>query len=159
MDFYDLNINSSTGKEIAFSDLKGKVVLVVNTATQCGLTPQFVGLEKLYQDYKDRGFVIVGAPCNQFGGQEPLNNEVMAETCQLNYGVTFPLTEKIKVNGKETHPVFDYLKGELKGLLGKKIKWNFTKFLIDKEGNPIKRYGPTTLPEDIASDIEDLLDS
>ena len=159
MDFYDLNIKSSTGKEIAFSDLKGKVVLVVNTATKCGLTPQFVGLEKLYQDYKDRGFVIVGSPCNQFGGQEPLNNEVMAETCQLNYGVTFPLTEKIKVNGKETHPVFDYLKGELTGLLGKKIKWNFTKFLIDREGNPIKRYGPTTLPADIASDIEDLLDS
>ena len=159
MDFYDLNIKSSAGKEIAFSDLKGKVVLVVNTATQCGLTPQFVGLEKLYQDYKERGFVIIGSPCNQFGGQEPLNNEVMAETCQLNYGVTFPLTEKIKVNGKETHPVFDYLKGELTGLLGKKIKWNFTKFLIDREGNPIKRYGPTTLPADIASDIEDLLDS
>lgn len=157
MDFYDLNINSPSGKTISMQDFKGKVVLIVNTATQCGLTPQFKGLEKLHLAYKDKGLVIIGTPCNQFGGQEPLNNEEMAETCLINHGVTFQLTEKIKVNGPDTHPLFKYLKGELKSLLGSAIKWNFTKFLIDKEGNPFKRYQPTTLPSKIEADIQKLL--
>ncbi len=136
---------------------KGKVVLIVNTATQCGLTPQFDGLEKLHQTFKDDGLVIIGTPCNQFGGQEPLQNEEMTEVCRINHGVTFQLTEKIKVNGPDTHPLYEYLKDELGSLLGKGIKWNFTKFLIDKDGKPYKRYAPTTIPALIKSDIKKLL--
>ncbi|MEM9544574.1 MAG: glutathione peroxidase [Bacteroidota bacterium] len=157
MDFYTHEINSPSGDTISMEDFKGKVVLIVNTATQCGLTPQFDGLEKLHQDFKDDGLVIIGTPCNQFGGQEPLQNEEMTEVCRINHGVTFQLTEKIKVNGPDTHPLYGYLKGELGSLLGKNIKWNFTKFLIDKEGRPYKRYAPTTKPAKIESDIKKLL--
>ena len=158
MDFYSQEIKSSTGETISMQDYKGKVVLVVNTATQCGLTPQFNGLEKLNLAYKDKGLVIIGTPCNQFGGQEPLDNEEMAETCLINHGVTFQLTEKIKVNGSNTHPLFKYLKKEFSSILGSKIKWNFTKFLITRDGSPYKRYAPTTIPSKIESDIRKLLD-
>ena len=157
MDFYSLDINSPSGQTISMQDFEGKVVLVVNTATQCGLTPQFDGLEKLHQTYKDQGLIVLGTPCNQFGGQEPLKNEEMTETCKINHGVTFQLTEKIKVNGADTHPLFVYLKDELGSILGKKIKWNFTKFLIDRDGNPYKRYAPTTVPSSIEKDIKKLL--
>lgn len=156
-EFYHLSANTPQGKPIPMSSYQGKLIMIVNTATQCGLTPQFEGLEKLYQDYKDRGLVILGFPCNQFGAQEPLANEVMEETCKVNHGVTFPLFQKIDVNGAHTHPVFKYLKSKLGGLFGSRIKWNFTKFLIDKDGRPVKRFAPTTKPADIEPYIKKLL--
>jgi len=157
MNFYDLKINTPQGKTINMSDFKGKSVLIVNTATKCGLAPQFDGLEKLHQDYKDQGLVVLGFPCNQFQDQEPETNESMEESCRINHGVTFQLTEKIDVNGDGTHPIFGYLKNELGGFLTKKIKWNFTKFLISPEGIPYKRYAPTTRPEKIEKHIKLLL--
>lgn len=157
MSFYDIEINKPNGDSISMNDYKGKVVLVVNTATKCGLTPQFEGLEKLHQNYKDKGLVVLGTPCNQFAGQEPLKNKDMEEACLVNHGVSFQLTEKIKVNGSNTHPLYTYLKGELGSLLGSKVKWNFTKFLIDREGNPVKRYAPTTKPSKIEADILKLI--
>ncbi len=158
MEFYSLTIKTPSGETLAMKDFKGKVVLIVNTATQCGLTPQFDGLEQLHLAYKDKGLVVLGTPCNQFGGQEPLSNDEMAETCRINHGVTFRLTEKIDVNGAHTHPLFQYLKDQLGGWFGSKIKWNFTKFLIDQNGTPIKRFGPTTKPEKIESYIRELLE-
>jgi glutathione peroxidase len=157
-EFYTLSASTPLGRPVSMADYRGKVVLVVNTATQCGLTPQFEGLEKLYTAYKDQGLVILGFPCNQFGSQEPLANEVMEETCKLNHGVTFPLFEKIEVNGAGTHPVFKYLKKKLGGLFGSRIKWNFTKFLIDRNGKPVKRFAPITKPEAIEPQIRRLLD-
>ncbi len=157
MNFYSYDIKTSAGKNISMQDYKGKVVMIVNTATKCMLAPQFDSLEKLHLAYKDQGLVILGAPSNQFGNQEPLKNEEMAESCRINHGVTFQLTEKVEVNGDNAHPLFKYLKGELGTLLGSKIKWNFTKFLIDREGKPFKRYGPTTKPSKIESDIKKLL--
>jgi len=145
--FYDLSVKTPNGKILNMSDYKGKTVLVVNTATRCGLTPQFAGLEELHQKYKDQGLVIVGFPCNQFGKQEPESNENMEQVCEINHGVTFQLTEKVEVNGAGTHPVFKYLKGKLGSILGSKIKWNFTKFLIDKKGRPMKRFASITTPE------------
>lgn len=139
------------------SDYKGKVVLIVNTATKCGLAPQFDGLESLHEKYKDKGLVVLGFPCNQFANQEPETNDTVEESCRINFGVTFQLTEKIDVNGPNTHPIFAYLKNELGGFLGKKIKWNFTKFIIDKNGKPYKRYSPTTKPDKLEKDIESLL--
>lgn len=156
-DFYQLNAKTSKGEELSFSSLAGKTVLVVNTATECGFTPQFEGLEKLYRQYKDRGLMVLGFPCNQFGGQEPLSNETMAETCKLNYGVSFPLFEKTQVNGDHTHPVFKYLKAKLGSLFGRRIKWNFTKFLVDPSGKPVKRFSPMTKPETIEPYIKRLL--
>ena len=156
-DFYALSANTPQGRVVKMSDYTGKVVLVVNTATQCGFTPQFSGLEKLYQQYKDQGLVVLGFPCNQFGSQEPLSNEVMEETCLVNHGVTFPLFEKTEVNGAGTHPVFRYLKQKLGGLFGSRIKWNFTKFLVDASGRPVKRYSPVTKPEAIEGEIKRLL--
>ena len=158
MDFYDLEVKRPNGSLIKMSDYKGKAVLIVNTATQCGLTPQFEGLENLHQEYKDKGLVILGFPCNQFGGQEPESNENIESVCEINHGVTFPLTEKIDVNGDNTTPIFRYLKKNLSGLLGSKIKWNFTKFLISPDGTPLKRYAPTTKPKKIDKDIKKLLD-
>jgi glutathione peroxidase len=156
-DLYQFSVKTSDGRELPLSDLKGKLVLVVNTATQCGLTPQFEGLERLYQEYKDKGLVILGFPCNQFGGQEPLSNESMATECKINHGVSFPLTEKIEVNGDHTHPVFKFLKSSLGGFFGSRIKWNFTKFLVNAEGKPVKRFSPITKPEDIEPYIAKLL--
>ena len=155
--FYQLSAKTSAGQTRSFGEFAGKVILVVNTATQCGLTPQFEGLERLYQDYKDKGLVILGFPCNQFGSQEPLSNETMAETCKINYGVTFPLFEKIEVNGDNAHPVFRFLRSKLRGFFGSRIKWNFTKFLVDKSGKPIKRFSPVTKPESIEPYIKKLL--
>ena len=157
MNFYDLEAKTPAGKPIPFSDFNGKVVLVINTATKCGLTPQFEGLEKLHQEYKEKGLVLIGFPCNQFAGQEPESNENMESACAINHGVSFQLTEKIDVNGKNTHPVFAYLKKELPGFPGNSIKWNFTKFLISSEGLPLKRFSPRTKPQSIEKDIKKAL--
>ena len=156
-EFYQLSANTPQGRPVNMSDYRGKVVLVVNPATECGLTPQFAGLERLYQQYKDAGLVVLGFPCNQFGHQEPLANDVMEQTCKLNHGVTFPLFEKIEVNGPHTHPVFRYLKKRLGAFFGRRIKWNFTKFLIDADGVPVRRYSPVTKPEAIEPKIKELL--
>lgn len=157
MTFYDLTAETPQGAPKPLSDYKGKVVLVVNTATQCGFTPQFGGLEKLYQQYRDKGFVVLGFPCNQFGSQEPETNENMETVCALNHGVTFPLFAKIDVNGPHTHPVFGWLKSKFGGLFGRRIKWNFTKFLLDAEGKPIKRFSPIVKPEAIEPHVRRLL--
>ena len=145
------------GKETSLEAFKGKVLLIVNTASKCGLTPQYEGLEKIYSKYKDKGFTILGFPCNQFGKQEPGDEKSIQEGCLLNYGVTFPMFSKINVNGTNTHPLFKFLKKNLSGFLGGRIKWNFTKFLIDQEGNPIKRFSPQTKPEDLRQEIEKLI--
>lgn len=155
--FYQLSAKTPKGDKIPMADFKGKAVLIVNTATKCGLAPQFDGLETLYQKYKDRGLVVLGFPCDQFAGQEPETNETVEQACRLNHGVTFPLTEKCDVNGPNTQPVFKYLKKELGGILGDNIKWNFTKFLIDREGRPYKRYAPIAKPESIEKDILKLM--
>lgn len=158
MNFYSFEVNKPSGEKVNLETYKGKVVLVVNTATKCGLTPQFEGLEKLHQQYKDQGLVILGFPCNQFLGQEPLSNEDMEQACLINHGVTFQLFEKIKVNGSGAHPLYKYLKKTLKsGLFSSKIKWNFEKFIIDKNGNPVKRFSPTTKPKELEQDIVNLL--
>jgi len=155
--FYNFSINTPRGEKVEMGRYKGQVVLVVNTATKCGLAPQFDGLEKLHQKYGDKGLVVLGFPSDQFLNQEPETNETIVEACRINHGVTFQLFEKINVNGKDTHPIYKYLKSELGGFLGSKIKWNFTKFLIDKNGKPVKRYSPTTLPEKLEADILKLL--
>lgn len=157
MNFYDLSFDTPAGKTIPMSNFKGKTIMVVNTATKCGLTPQFDGLEDLNQRYKEDGLVIIGFPCNQFNNQEPETNDTIEEACRINHGVTFQLTKKVDVNGEQTDPVFKYLKDELGGFLGKKIKWNFTKFLIGPDGVPYKRYAPTTVPSKIEKDIKKLL--
>ncbi|MEK7434366.1 MAG: glutathione peroxidase [Cyanobacteriota bacterium] len=158
MSIYKFNAVLSNKKEISMEEYKDKVVVVVNTASKCGFTPQYNGLEELYKKYKDQGLVILGFPCNQFGKQEPGNDEEIQEFCKINHGVTFPIFSKIDVNGSNEHPLFDYLKESLPGILGTEgIKWNFTKFLIDKTGNPIKRFAPNTEPKDLAKEIEALL--
>ncbi len=154
---YDFSATTLAGAKQDLSDYEGQVVLVVNTASKCGLTPQFAGLEKLYQDHKDDGFVVLGFPCDQFAKQEYDDAEQIAEHCQLNYGVTFPMFAKIDVNGKGAHPLYVWLRSEAGGMLGSAIKWNFTKFLIDRTGRVVKRYAPTADPADIAADIEKLL--
>lgn len=157
INFHSFKANSLQGKEINMDTYKGKTVLVVNTASKCGLTPQFEGLETLYKKYSDKDFVILGFPCNQFANQEPGDEKSIAEGCVLNYGVTFPMFEKIDVNGKNAHPIYKYLKKELKGTFGSKIKWNFTKFLIDKNGKPVKRFSSSTKPEKIDIFLEKML--
>ncbi len=150
MSFYDLSFNDTAGNIISMQQFQGQVLLLVNTATKCGLAPQFVDLENLHQTYKDKGLTVIGFPCNQFGDQEPETNETVVNVCQINYGVSFLLSEKIDVNGENTHPVFAYLKEHSQsGLLGDSIKWNFTKFLVSSDGLTIKRYAPTTSPMDI----------
>lgn len=155
--FYSLTAKTPQGKEIRMSNFRGKPVLIVNTATKCGLAPQFEGLEELHEKYKDQGLVVLGFPCDQFMGQEPETNETVEQVCKVNYGVSFQLTEKCDVNGAGTHPVFRYLKSNLGGWFGSRIKWNFTKFLIGKDGRPFKRYAPITKPEAIEKDIRKLL--
>ena len=155
--FYEFKANSLQGKEISMEAYKGKVVIVVNTASKCGLTPQYEGLEKLNKLYKDKGLVILGFPCNQFAGQEPGSEKEIAEGCLINYGVSFPMFAKVDVNGENAHPLYKYLKKELRGFPGSELKWNFTKFMLDKEGKPYKRYSPTTKPEKMIKDIEKLL--
>ena len=154
--FYKFNALSIKGEKINMENYKGKTLLVVNTASKCGLTPQFEGLENLYQKYKDKDFEILGFPCNQFANQEPGGKDEI-DACLLNYGVDFQMFDKVEVNGKNADPIFKYLKNELPGTLGARIKWNFTKFLIDKEGNPVKRFSPATKPEKLEKDIQALL--
>lgn len=154
----DFTVTTNRGASLDLKDKLGSVLLVVNTASKCGFTPQYDGLEKLYETYRDRGFEVLGFPCNQFGGQEPGSADEIAEFCKVNFGVTFPLMQKIDVNGSAASPLFDWLKAEAPGVLGTKaIKWNFTKFLIDRQGKVVKRYGPSDAPEAIAKDIENLL--
>jgi glutathione peroxidase len=155
---YEFSAQTVGGKEQPLKDYQGKVLLVVNTASKCGLTPQFAGLEELYEKYKDEGLVILGFPCNQFANQDPGTDEEITEFCQLNYGVSFPMFGKIDVNGSSAAPLFKHLKKEAPGALGsQRIKWNFTKFLIDAEGNVVKRYAPTVKPKDIEKDVKKLL--
>jgi glutathione peroxidase len=156
--FFEFSTRTLQGKELPFSGLNGKVVLVVNTASKCGFTPQYKGLQALYDQYKDQGLEIIGFPCNQFGAQEPGAAGEITEFCEMNYGVNFPLSEKVDVNGSNAHPVYKFLTKEAKGVLGTEaIKWNFTKFLVGKNGAVYKRYAPTTAPKDLAEDIESLL--
>ena len=156
-EFYQLVANNPQGQPVSLANYKGKTLLIVNTATKCGLAPQFEGLESLYQQYKDKGLVVLGFPCNQFSGQEPEANETMEATCTLNFGVSFPLFEKIAVNGPDTHPVFQFLKCKLGGLFGSRIKWNFTKFLVSADGKPLKRWSPVTKPAAIGSYLKKVL--
>ena len=155
--FYQLTATRLDGRLISMADYAGKVVLVVNTASQCGFTPQYAGLEALYKKYADRGLAVLGFPCNQFGKQEPGGADEISKTCHINYGVSFPMFEKLEVNGNAAHPLFRYLKRELPGVLGGRIKWNFTKFLIDREGRVVDRFAPQTKPEDLAGAIQALL--
>jgi glutathione peroxidase len=155
--FYQFNAMSIQGKEIGMDTYKGKVVVVVNTASKCGFTPQYKGLESLYQRYKEKGLVILGFPCNQFGNQEPGSEKEISEGCLINYGVSFPMFSKITVNGDNAHPIYKYLKNKLPGFLGKSIKWNFSKFLIDANGTPVKRFSSSTIPEKLVNDVEKLL--
>lgn len=147
--FYNYSAINIKGEETSMEEFKGKTVLVVNTASKCGFTPQLEGLESLYQKYKDQGLVILGFPCNQFGNQEPGDEKSIKEGCMINYGVSFPMFSKVEVNGKNAHPVFQFLKKEKSGLLGKRIKWNFTKFLLDTSGKPVKRFSSPVKPEKI----------
>ncbi|TCT15367.1 glutathione peroxidase [Natranaerovirga pectinivora] len=157
MSIYDFTCKNIRGEEVSLENYKGKVLLIANTASKCGLTPQYEGLEYLYKTYQEKGLEILGFPCNQFGNQEPGSNDDIESFCALNYGVSFTIMEKVDVNGDEAHPLFVYLKKEAPGLLSKSIKWNFTKFLIDRNGKVIHRYAPTTSPEKITDDIEKLL--
>ncbi|CAN5497863.1 glutathione peroxidase [soil metagenome] len=154
---HDFSADSIAGEEVDLSAYEGKAVLVVNTASKCGFTPQYEGLEELYTTYADQGLVILGFPCDQFGHQEPGDEGEIQEFCQVNYGVSFPMFSKVEVNGGEAHPLYKWLRDEKGGLLGSKIKWNFTKFLVGKDGTPIKRYGSTTKPEKLKGDIEKAL--
>jgi len=152
---YDFQAQQITGQPVDLSQNKGQVMLIVNTASACGFTPQFAGLETLHKTYGERGLVVLGFPCNQFGGQDPASNDKIAEFCQLNYGVSFPLMAKVDVNGAAAHPLYQWLCAEAPGLLGTKaIKWNFTKFLVGKDGQVLKRYAPTDTPASLAKDIE-----
>ena len=158
---FDFDAETLDGRPQKLADFRASVLLIVNTASQCGFTPQYTGLEKLYRSYKDRGFVVLGFPCNQFGAQEPGSSAAIGAFCEKNYGVSFPLFAKIDVNGPNAHPLYRYLKNEKKGLLGPlgggAIKWNFTKFLIDRDGRVVARYAPSTKPESFAPAIEKLL--
>ena len=155
---YDITVDDLAGKPVRLSRYRGKVLLVVNTASECGFTPQYKGLESVYEKLHSKGLEILGFPCNQFGGQEPGDEKEIAQFCELNFGVTFPMFAKVDVNGDNAAPLFKFLKAEKPGLLGSEaIKWNFTKFLVDREGNVVKRYAPNDTPESIAKDIEKLL--
>lgn len=157
---YDFQAQQINGKSVALEQFRGKAMLIVNTASACGFTPQFQGLEELHKTYAKKGLVVLGFPCNQFGAQDKGSNEEIAEFCQLNYGVSFPMMEKIEVNGSGAHPLYQYLTKEAPGLLGSKaIKWNFTKFLIGKDGAVLRRYAPTDTPKSLAKDIEAALDT
>ena len=159
MNIYQFSAQNIKGEEQSLEQYRGKVIVVVNTASKCGFTPQFEGLQNLYEKYKDRNFVILGFPCNQFGGQEPGGEEEIQSFCQRNYGVDFPMFAKVDVKGDNAHPLFQYLSEKAPGILcSKAIKWNFTKFLIDKDGEPVQRFSPKTAPKDLEHDIEQLLE-
>lgn len=158
MTFYNFEATNINGETISMKAFQGKTVVVVNTASKCGFTPQYEGLEALYQKYKNQGLVILGFPCNQFGKQESGSSDEIEEFCQINYGVTFPLFEKIEVNGKDAHPIFKFLKSkQTGGIFGSRIKWNFTKFIVNNKGVPVKRFSPTTKPEKMEKTIIKLL--
>jgi glutathione peroxidase len=155
---FDIPVTTIKGEQKTLADFGGKAVLVVNTASKCGFTPQYKGLENVWQQYKDQGLVVLGFPCNQFGKQEPGDEGAISEFCELNFGVSFPLFKKVDVNGSDAHPLFVNLKKRAPGLLGSQgIKWNFTKFLLSADGTVIKRFAPTTKPEDLTAEIEALL--
>jgi glutathione peroxidase len=155
---YSFSATLLDGTECDFSSFAGKVLLIVNTASRCGFTPQYAGLEALYKKYRDRGLVVVGFPCNQFGAQEPGTATEISEFCQMNYGVSFPIFSRIEVNGAGAHPLYKYLTSEVRGFLGTEaIKWNFTKFLVDRSGHPVQRFAPKTAPADLQEHIEKLL--
>ncbi|MDK9557562.1 glutathione peroxidase [Marinobacter sp. M216] len=155
---YDFTVNDIKGNEKSLADYRGKVLLIVNTASKCGFTPQFEGLQTLYKDLGERGLEVLGFPCNQFMNQDPGNDDAISEFCSLNYGVDFPMFSKIEVNGSGAHPLYQFLKREAKGLMGsEKVKWNFTKFLVGRDGQVVRRYPPTAKPQDIRKDIEKLL--
>jgi glutathione peroxidase len=158
MSVYDYSAKTLDGQDASLADYRGQVLLIVNTASKCGFTPQYEGLETLYRAYKDKGFTVLAFPCNQFGAQEPGNAEEIANFCSLTYDVTFPVLAKIDVNGPTAHPLYAYLKHEQKGVLGTEgIKWNFTKFLIGRDGEVVERFAPTTKPEDLKLAVEALL--
>lgn len=154
---YDFTAKNNKGKDMDFTQFKGKVLLIINTASKCGFTPQYKGLEELYKKYKDQGLAVIGFPCDQFGHQEPGSNEEIASFCEMNYGVSFPIMEKIEVNGKKASPIFKYLKSKAGGLFGSRIKWNFTKFLISRDGQTIKRFSPIKNPKSLEKYIEKML--
>ena len=157
MSIYDFNVKAQDGSEVALSDYKGKVLLIVNTATGCGFTPQYEGLQDLYEKYHDRGLEILDSPCNQFGNQAPGSDEEITDFCQSRYGVTFPQFKKIEVNGENEEPLYTFLKSQKKGIMGDRIKWNFTKFLVDRNGNVVERFAPAVTPEKIDQKIAALL--
>ena len=157
MNLYDFSAPLPGGASQSMADYRGKVLLIVNTASKCGFTPQYEGLEELYRDYKDRGFEVLAFPCNQFGAQEPGDAAEIANFCSLTYDVSFPVMAKIDVNGDDADPIFKHLKKEQTGLLGSGIKWNFTKFLVDRDGKVVSRHAPTTKPEQLRKEIEELL--
>ena len=155
---FDFTAQDIAGKDVDLSQYKGKVLLILNTASKCGFTPQYKGLQAVFEKYRERGFEVLGFPCNQFGHQEPGDEAQISEFCELNFGVDFPLFGKIDVNGDDAHPLYRHLKEEAPGLLGSKaVKWNFTKFLVNRDGQVVKRYAPTDKPESLAKDIEKLL--
>jgi len=154
MSIYDFSARLNNGSNQSLADYKGRVLLIVNTASECGFTPQYKGLQELYAKYHDQGFEILGFPCDQFGHQEPGSDTDIRSFCDFNYGVTFPLFSKIEVNGNNAHLLYKFLKSEKGGLLGDAIKWNFTKFLVDRQGNVVERFAPQTVPEKIAGEVE-----
>ena len=154
---HDLSFTTNRGEEVSLADYAGRPVLIVNTASKCGFTPQYEGLQELHEQLKDQGLVVLGFPCDQFAHQEPGDDAAIEEFCQINYGVTFPLSTKVAVNGKDTHPVFEFVKERSKGMLGSAVKWNFTKFLVSPDGQTVTRYAPTTEPADLRPDIEAML--
>lgn len=158
MSIYEFEVQDSQGNTVKLSDYKDKLLLIVNTASKCGFTGQYEGLESLFENYSEKGLVVLGFPCNQFGGQEPGSDEEIQQFCKLNYDIKFPVMKKIEVNGEGTAPLYNYLKEKAPGLLGsKKIKWNFTKFLVGKDGEVITRFAPTTTPQDIEKEIQKYL--
>ncbi len=157
MSIYDFKVKDIEGNDVCLDKYKGKVLLIVNTASKCGFTPQYEGLERLYKEFGNEKFEILGFPCNQFANQEPGDNEAIKNFCELTYDITFPIFEKIDVNGKDAHPLYNYLTNEKKGILGGAVKWNFTKFLVDTEGNVVDRYAPTTAPIKLEGKIKELI--
>ena len=158
MSIYDLKVKNRKGEDVSLNDFKGKVLIIVNTATGCGFTPQYEGLEKLYKEYHDKGLEILDFPCNQFGNQAPGTDEEIQEFCTLKYHTTFPQFKKIEVNGENEEPLYKFLKSEKGGIFGEKIKWNFTKFLVDREGNVVERFAPTVTPEKMDEKIKEVIE-
>ena len=156
---YDLEFTDNRGNLVSLADYSGKPILIVNTASKCGFTPQYEGLQKLNEEFREQGLIVLGFPCDQFAHQEPGNDQEIDEFCKVNFGVDFPLSQKVNVNGKNAHPIFKFLKENSKSLLGGTVKWNFTKFLISPDGKSIKRYSPNTPPENIRTDVLEILPS